>query len=172
MHPVEVENALQTMVIIADTREQPTPQAERRYKAFGCPHRREKLNVGDYSAECTLPDGSVFTLADKVTIERKQNLDECCMCYTSERARFEREFERGKAAGIKTYLLIENANWENAYNGRYRSKMNAKALVASMLAWLARYNCQLLMCRSETSGKLVHDVLYRELKERLVAYGE
>lgn len=170
MHPVEVEAALKTMQIIVDSREQPTVQAQKRYKLFGCPYRREKLNVGDYSAECVLSDGSTFTLTDKATVERKMDLSELAMCYTHDRGRFEREFERGKAAGMKTYLLVENATWENAYNGKYHSQMTPQALTASMLAWLARYDCQLLMCKSEISGKLIHDVLYRELKERLTAY--
>ncbi len=167
MHPVEVETALKTMQIIVDSREQPTEQSKRRYALFGCPYRHDKLNVGDYSAECVLPDGSTFTLADKVTVERKMNLGELAMCYTHDRGRFEREFERGKAIGMKTYLLVENASWELAYNGKYHSQMKPQALIASMLAWLARYDCQLLMCKSETSGKLIHGVLYRELKERL-----
>ena len=45
--------------------------------------------------------------------------------------------------------------------------MKPVALVASMTAWLARYNCQLIMCKEETSGKLIKDLLYREMKEYL-----
>ena len=170
MHPAEVENALKTMIIAVDNREQPTVQAARRYKAFGCPYRRETLNVGDYSAYCSLPDGCILSLIDSVSIERKYGLSELAMCYTHDRQRFEREFERAKAKGMKTYLLVEDATWENAYNGKYRSKMRPKAFVASLLAWLARYDCQLIFCKSETSGKLIYDILYRELKERLTAY--
>ena len=40
-------------------------------------------------------------------------------------------------------------------------------MVASIFAWLARYNCQVLFCSDLTSGQVIHDVLYRELKERL-----
>ena len=67
------------------------------------------------------------------------------------------------------YLLIENGDWEKAYTGSYRSQVKPEALTASIIAWLARYNCQLLFCKEETSGKLIHDVLYREMKERLEA---
>ena len=95
------------------------------------------------------------------------NLDEIAMCYTRERPRFKREFERARAAGAKVYLLIENGDWEKAYTGAYRSQVKPEALTASIIAWLARYNCQLLFCKEETSGKLIHDVLYREMKERL-----
>lgn len=167
MHPAEVENVLQTMSIIVDTREQPTEQAKRRYASFGCPWRRGKLDVGDYSAEVEL-SGGVWTLADKCVIERKLGYSELCMCFAKDRDRFTREFERAKASGIKTYLLVEWATWEAAYAGKYRSKMTPAALTASILAWLARYDCQILMCKPETSGKLIHDVLYRELKERLL----
>ncbi len=45
--------------------------------------------------------------------------------------------------------------------------MKPQALVASLTAWLARYNCQLIFCKSETTGKLIKELLYRELKERL-----
>ena len=45
--------------------------------------------------------------------------------------------------------------------------MNAKALTASLLAFLARYDCQVVLCKEETTGKLIRDILYREIKERL-----
>jgi hypothetical protein len=45
--------------------------------------------------------------------------------------------------------------------------MLPQALVASLLAFLSRYNCQLIFCKPETSGKLIHDILYREMKENL-----
>src|SRR5574344_572653 len=169
MHPVEISNSLDTFVILTDTREQPTKRAAMRYQQFGVPIRREKLDFGDYSAECTLPDGGTFSLQSKVAIERKMNLDELAHCYCQDRPRFEREFIRAKDANAKLYLLIENASWEKAYSGLYRSKMRPESLVASMTAWLARYNCQLLFCKEETSGKLIHDILYREMKERLEA---
>lgn len=167
MHPIDIERALKTMKICVDSREQATEQSKRRYADFGVPWERCKLNFGDYSAVFTLPDGSEFDLRESCTIERKQSIDELCGCYTHDRSRFEREFERAKQAGARTYLLIEEASWEKAYNGKYRSQMKPQALVASMLAWLARYDCQIIMCKSELSGRIIHDVLYREAKERL-----
>ena len=127
------------------------------------------MNVGDYSATVLLPNKKEFSLSDKVSVERKFGIDELCNCFCKDRKRFEREFERARQAGAKVYLLIEDASWESAYNGKYRSRMAPASLVASMQAWLARYNCQIIMCKQETSGKLIHDILYRELKERLEA---
>lgn len=157
------------MTIVVDTREKPTPAAAARYKAFGVPYVQKKLDFGDYTALCTLPDGTAYSLAERCVIERKESLDELCTCYTNARPRFAREFERAAAKGAKTYLLTESATWEKAYNGQYRSKLAATALVASLTTWLARYNCTLLFCQPQTSGKLIHDVLYRELKEQLSA---
>ncbi|MEG1407882.1 MAG: ERCC4 domain-containing protein, partial [Ruthenibacterium sp.] len=108
-----------------------------------------------------------FDLSAHVSVERKMNLDELCQCYTKGRARFEREFARAAHAGAKVYLLVEDGNWEKALSGDYRSRMAPKSLVASMTAWLARYNCQLLFCAPETSGILLKEILFREGKERL-----
>lgn len=167
MNPFDLNDSLDNMVVLVDTREKPTKAAEKRYLQFGCQYERIALNFADYSARFPLPNGSWVTLADKVCIERKQSLDELCHCFCQDRGRFGREFERAKEAGAKMYLLVENATWESAYAGKYRSQMRSTALIASICAWLARYDCQLLMCKPETTGKLIHDVLYREGKEIL-----
>ena len=167
MHPVEVQQCLDTIKILVDTREQPTASYKRRLQSMGVPFERRKLDFGDYSVCCNLINGDEYTLEKTVCIERKMSLDEICNCYCQQRERFEKEFERSEEANAKVYLLIENATWENAYSGNYRSKMSSQALVASLTAWLVRYNCQIIFCRPETSGKLIKELLYRELKERL-----
>ena len=63
--------------------------------------------------------------------------------------------------------LVYSGNWEKAYNGKYRSLYNANALVASIDAFRARYGMQLDFCKEETTGRLIRDILYRELKEHL-----
>lgn len=172
MHPAEVENALKTLRVIVDTRERPTAISEKRYEQFGVPYERRKLDFGDYSAVLTLENGEEFSLCDKISVERKLGFQELCVCFTHDRERFKREFERAKEAGAKIYILLENSTWEAAYAGRYRSQMKSQALIASMLAWLARYRCQIIMCKSETSGKLIGDILYREAKEALTGMVE
>jgi ERCC4-type nuclease len=162
MHPVEIKRQLDSLVCLVDTREQDTIRARRRIESIGLPVERVALNFGDYSARCGAID-----LSGKVVIERKMDLTELCGCYCQSRKRFEREFLRAKDADAKIYLLIENASWEKAYSGLYRSKMRPESLVASITAWLARYRCQLIFCREETSGKLIHDILYREMKQAL-----
>lgn len=165
----EIDRAIDGMHVIVDTREQTNEKAVERWKSFGCPIVREKLDFGDYSARFIVDGKVVFDLSKAVTIERKYDLTEIAACFCGQRDRFIREFERAKNAGAKTYLLIENASWEKAYNGSYRSQMSPKAMIASLTTWLARYNCQLIMCRAETSGKLIAEILKREAKERMQA---
>ncbi len=165
MHPVDVDASLKSMVCLVDTREQDTPAFRERISHFD-QWERHKLDAGDYSAKFLLPDSSWFFIP--VAIERKYALDELCMCYCQQRGRFEREFERALDAHSKLYLLVEGGSWENVYSGKYRSQMNPKSLVGSILAWLARYNCQLMFCKKETSGQLIKDILYREGKEALL----
>ena len=163
----EIDKCLESMVLLVDTREQPTERLKERLEAAGLPYERAKLDVGDYSCKCTLPDGEVLDFSARAVIERKMNLDELCMCFGRERRRFEREFERARAAGIRVYLLVEGDNWEKAYNGKYRSLLTPQALIASIDAFRARYGMQLDFCKAETSGRLIRDILYRELKEYL-----
>ena len=155
------------MVLLVDTREQPTEKLKRRIEDTGMPYVRQKLDFGDYSCSCILPDGTRLDFSNRIVIERKMDLGELCSCFGKQRARFEREFERAEAAGCKVYLLVENATWEKAYNGKYHSLMKPQSLIASIDAFRARYGMQVDFCRPETTGKLIRDILYRELKEYL-----
>lgn len=167
MHPIDIQNCLSNMVIIYDTREQETAALHKRLKSMQCPHKRQKLDSGDYSCECTLPNGTIYSLADKVVIERKMSADEICSNFTRGRQRFVREFDRLKSTGGKPYLLIENASWEDIFAGNYRSQLNPMALVASLKAWEARYGTHILFCTPRLTGQLIYKTLYYELKERL-----
>ena len=168
--PIEVNECLERMVFVVDNREQPTERLKERLKYLD-PYIRETVSAGDYTAKTLLPDGTWFYVP--ACIERKMSFTELCGCYCQERGRFTAEFERAREAHTKLILLVENATWEDAYSGSYRSKMTPKSLIASILTWLARYDCQILFCKPRTTGKLIHDVLryeMREALERMIAY--
>lgn len=167
MNVFEIDEALDGMVCLVDTREQDTPRLRARLEQMNCPNERFKLSFGDYSAKFKLPNGDYFSLANKVCIERKMHIDELCNCYCQSRQRFTKEFVRAADSGAKVYLLVEDASWEKIYSGKYKSQMRESALVASILAWCARYNCIPIFCKPETSGALIKDILYREGKERM-----
>ena len=167
MTPTEMEYILNNNItLIYDSREHQTAALEKRLRAAGFKHRREALKFGDYTAEYVIGD-KVFNLQNEIVVERKMSLDEICGNFTKGRKRFEREFERAKENNATIYLLVEDANWENLINGKYNTKFNSKAFFASITAWMARYDIKVIFCKSETSGKMIKEILYRELKERL-----
>lgn len=160
------------MSVLIDTREQPTERSKKRYDSFGVPYRRQKLDYGDYTYNFVLPNGDEYfgsedSVHPAVMIERKMNLEELSSCFTHDRTRFEAEFERAKRNNATIWLLVENANWENLTNGKYKTKFNANAFVASLIAWSIRYDIKLVFCKSETTGRLIKEILYRELKQKL-----
>lgn len=166
MNPVDIKTVLDKAVLLVDTREQDTPTLHRRLELIGLPHKREKLFSGDYSIASDI-DGMEITLSNTAAVERKMSLDELAMCFGTERKRFVREFERAKEIGMRIYMLVENASYENLYNHKYRSRLSPNAFTASLFAWMTRYDCRVIFCKEETSPKVIHDILYRELKERL-----
>lgn len=166
------KEVLKSFEILHDSREQGTERAKKRYESFGVPHKRAVLSYGDYTYNATLPDGSKIydvskTISPVCVVERKMNLDELAGCFTRSRQRFQREFERAQEHGSRIYLLCEDANWENLLNGKYKSRMSAEAFSASVFAWMIRYNMNIVFCKEETSGRIIKEILYRDLKERL-----
>ena len=167
MNNFDLEKTLSTMVICVDSREHATDEAKKRWESFGVPYRIQALKSGDYTSEFVLPNGETFSLENHAVVERKMSLGEICGNFCQNRARFIREFERIKEAGAKAYIIVEGASWEAIYNHRYRSQMSPQALVASLTAWMARYNAHIIFCKAETFPKLCREILYREAKEIL-----
>lgn len=173
INPAEIESCLSSIIFLVDSREQPTDAFKRRLE-YLYPNERETLLAGDYTAKTQLPDGSWFYLP--VAVERKMSLTEIAGNFCRERKRFRAEFNRAREHGIRLYILIERASWDNAYAGAYRSAMKPRSLIASLLTWGARYDSPVIMVeRPETGGKLIHDILYYEMREaleRMVADGQ
>ena len=174
MKPYDEVQMLSSMSVICDTREHETERALKRYQSFGVPWSKAKLNYGDYTYNAIKPDGTpLFDDAETdikppISIERKESLDELAMCFTHDRDRFEREFERVREHKARLILLVEDATWENLLNGKYRSKFNPKAFAASISTYIARYDIMLVFCKAETTGRLIHDLFYYDLRERIL----
>lgn len=171
MDHFEVTEVLNTFQILVDNREQATPKAVERYKSFGVPYKRATLNYGDYCGIITLNDSEIYDTAHSVkascVIERKMSLDELAMCFTRGRDRFRREMERAASNGSTVYLLVENATYEGIIKHRYRSRFSPSAFLASLTAWTVRYNLRPIFCKADTSGQLIKEILYRDMKKRL-----
>ena len=162
------------MTVLVDSREQDTDRARWRYASIGLPVERCTLDYGDYSYNATLPDGrQIYDTAERicpsVSIERKMNLDELAACFSTSRDRFEREFERAKAAAAQMWLLVEGGSWEGVYDHKYKSRMTSASLAGSIFAFCDRYNLRLIFCTERTTGRIVRGILTRNLEDRLKA---
>lgn len=171
MHPYEIDEILKTFSIIADTREQNTPASRKRFKSLGVPVFRATMSYGDYCANIIVNGKPLHSMDRTINplccIERKMSLDELAGNLTRGRDRFQREFERAKKAGAKLFLLVENASWEAIIFHRYRSRMHPHALMASLIAWMVRYDITPVFCKTDTAGEVIREILYRDIKERL-----
>lgn len=172
MDHFDARDLLATFEIICDTREQVTPRAEQRYKSFGVDYSRGTLSYGDYCGNITFRDGSKLydsskTISAKCVVERKMNLDELAQCFTRGRDRFQREFKRAADHGCRVFLLCENGSIEKILRHEYRSKFSPKAFLASIIAWNIRYDMQLIFCSQLSSGTMIKEILYRDMKERI-----
>jgi len=172
MDHFDEKELLNTFEIICDTREQPTPRAKKRYESFGVGYSRGTLNYGDYCGNITFRDGKKLidptaTISAKCVVERKMNLDELAYCFTRGRDRFKREFERATDNGARIFLLCENGSIEKILRHDYRSRFNPKAFLSSIIAWAIRYNMQLIFCTELSSGAMIKEILYRDIKNRI-----
>ena len=170
----EVRAILKQMGILADTREQKWKHIRWALDNAGCPVERGKLDQGDYTAFVPMSAfpgfqdvPGFYSLQDEVVIERKANLDEIAGNFTTGRERFEREFLRAKARGIKVYLLIESASWADIFSHNYHSQLNPKSLEGSLRSWQAKYNVSIEFCRPEESARTIYNILHYWLKAKL-----
>lgn len=168
MTPREMENVLNTIFLLVDTREQPTEKYYKRIEAVGFPYRRQKLDFGDYSCGYLAQDGLEVLLDKELVVERKMNLDEICGNFTKGRDRFAREFERATQNGAKVHLIVENGNYEKILNGKYRSKLNSNSLLASFLAFADRYDITVHFCKPDTTPVLINKIFYHHIRNKLM----
>jgi DNA excision repair protein ERCC-4 len=129
------------MNLIVDSREQ------RPYDFQGHDVQVEGLPVGDYS---------VSGGEGLVAVERK-SLDDLIGSLTSGRARFERELYKMRALDYRA-LVIE-ATLSDIVNGRYRSQMNSKAVVQTLVAFSIRYDLPVWFCGDRVAGRMITESL-------------
>lgn len=158
----DLASALRELTIICDSREQQT-HCKEYFDKKKIPTITRKLDVGDYSAQI-----GDMTLECDVTIERKHSIDELAGNLSSDRDRFEREFLRAKAKGIKVFLVVENCSYQDIYLHNYRSQLTPKSLMASLMSWQVRFNITVIFCEPENTPRLIHQILYYAAREQLL----
>lgn len=158
----EINELLKQITIICDTREQQNGHVTGYFDKKKVAHTSRKLDTGDYSA--MIGD---MTLEHDVVVERKASIDELCGNVTVDRQRLADEFTRAKADGLKVFLVVENASWSDIFLHNYRSKLEPKSLIATLLSWQIRYNITVVFCKPGESGQIIYGILYYAAREAL-----
>ncbi len=114
---------------------------------FKTPSEVGALACGDYS---------ICGLENHVAVERK-TIDDLIGCLTTGRERFERELHKGKA--LDFFALVIEGSLSDIANGRYRSQMNPKSAIQSLLTFSVRYRLPIFFCESRQYGQKVTESL-------------
>ena len=128
------------MIIKTDSREQKPYQ-------FETPSEVGTILVGDYS---------ICGLEDCISIERK-SIDDLIGCLTTGRERFEKELHKSKA--LDYMALVIEASLSDIVNGRYRSDMNPKSAIQSLLAFSVRYRLPIFFAENREYGQRITESL-------------
>ena len=140
-----------TLTIKIDTREQQPYKFENSSEVGAIP-------IGDYS---------ICGLENHIAIERKE-LNDLIGCLTNGRERFEKELFKGKA--LDYFALVIEASLSDLVNGHYRSEMNPKSAVQSLLAFSIRYKLPIFFAGSRKYGQRVTESLLckyaREIEQK------
>ena len=129
----------------------------------GIQYEVRALDVGDY-----MVDGG------KISVDRKQNLDELAKNLTNkaDHARFMREVRRAYAARITLIVLVE----QRGINGtqdmlRWRSKhspVTGAALVREMFRIRMAYGVKFLFCDKLSTGRMIMEILTGGANEKTI----
>ncbi len=142
-------------MIIIDSREKKCEHIKDYFERQGIEYIVKKLDVADYAIEGN----------EKVAIDRKRNLDECCsnLC-TNDMSRFWREVKLAKQRGIKLIILVEHgnnyksikdvANWKSKY-----SRVTGKQLMEEMYRVHIAYGVEWFFCSKQQTPKRILEIL-------------
>ena len=168
----DIDQVMQSFRVVADTREQRTARAVERFKALGPSLERGTLDYGDYCGNVELPLGGPLydvtrLISPRCCVERKMSLDELSCSLTRDRERFRKELERASQSGAKVYLLVEEGSYDAILSHRYSTQFTPNAFMGTIISWEVRYNLTVLFCKPGISGRLIREILYRDMKLRL-----
>lgn len=142
-------------MIIVDSREKKWEHIKNYFEKNNIEYFVKKLDVADYMIEG----------CEKLVIDRKRNLDECCsnLC-TSDSSRFWREIRLAKQRGIKMIVLIEHSKNFNSIEdvGKWKSfysKVSGKRLMEEMYRTHIAYGVEWFFCSKKETGKKILEIL-------------
>ena len=158
-----------SLVILVDTREKENKHILSYFDRKKIKYVNKKLDFGDYSFY--IPSNNQLSISrdlffdKRISIERKNSLEELSGNLSQDRDRFEKELS---LYGGKMHLLIENANYHDICESNYKTKYNNKSYIGSLHSFSYRYNFPFIfMPNEEYSGVYIYGTFYYFLKNIL-----
>jgi hypothetical protein len=151
----EEKELLDSMTILLDTREQTNQHIVDWLEKKKKPYKQKKLDYADYSfmipanEKLNIPRDLYFN--NVVAIERKSSLDELCGNFSTDRARIEKEFSLYQG-NLK--MIIENATYEDAKNGNYKSKYSVESFLGTLHSFSIKYGVDFVFMPNKESTPL------------------
>ena len=138
---------LQNLIFVVDSREQ-TP-----YEFLGRRVEVSALPVGDYS---------IKGLEGEIAIERKGA--DLIQSICQDRDRFERELARSRA--LTYFALVCECTLADLANGSYRSRMNPKSAIQTLLTFSVRYGIPIFFVENRFYGnRIIESLLEKYARE-------
>lgn len=166
----EIKELLKSMIILVDSREQDNKHLTEYFDKKKIPYRVEKLDFADYSFCLPKNEGLGILrdlyFTDKISVERKNSLEELSGNLTNDRLRLESEFIRAKG---KVHLLIEGASYEDILNHNYKTEYVPQSFVASLHSFADRYNFNIQFIKDKKySAQFIYFTFYYHLRNWLM----
>jgi ERCC4-type nuclease len=143
---LEQKELLKSMIIVVDSREKINSHVTDYYDKHNIPYIKQTLSFGDYSFmipkndELSIPRD--ISYSGDIIVERKASAEELSSNFSQTRTRFEEEFATAKAK--RKYLLIENCNYSDIVDGKYKTNYNSKSYLGSLHSFNDKYDLQIV----------------------------
>ena len=164
----EIKQILNSITVLVDRREKVNSHIKMWLKSNKIKYIDYTLSFGDYSfmipknESLDILEDLYFT--DEIAIERKAHAEEISGNFTQGRERFKREFERSNGT---LRLLIEDTNYANICDGKYKTDFPKESFVGSLHSFQEQYSCPLFFTDKEHSGKYIYNTFYYYLRNEL-----
>lgn len=147
-------------IILSDTRQKPEKNAhiDQQLEELGFTVQRCRLYCGDYT----------FPTNQSVCVDTKQDLQEVVGNVTKQHARFKRECERAKEAGIQLVILIQDPKiielsgvfgWYNVRTRWSKGATSGRTLAKIMYSMREKYGVQWEFATKDKIGERIVELL-------------
>lgn len=168
----ESKEILNNLTILVDTREQENKHIIEFLAKKKVNYKNKKLDFGDYSFMLpSIPELGIIKpifFDNEIVVERKGSLTELSGNLTKDRERFEKELIRKKDS--KFYLMIEDGSWEDIESGNYRTQYNPRSYLATLNAFIARYNIDVNFVTKYYAGMYIYALFNYHLRETILNF--